>query len=135
WEDSVLTLKADATGIAARWLGRFINLDALYDAPADAGSAVTGTAVAGSASATPVPATPTHAASQDLPLELTPGRPRGLPRDLLLAAAIDFTGDLSDASAGGWRGTVQIRREAGDVALAGRNGSDPVRAGLEVLEA
>ncbi|MBA3477213.1 MAG: translocation/assembly module TamB domain-containing protein [Lautropia sp.] len=86
WQAPVLTLSAEATGVAARWFDRFGKLDAL-------------------------------------------------PRDLTVAAAVDFTGNLDQADATGWRGRIRLQRETGDLALRGPGGADPVPAGLRTLQA
>lgn len=107
WRDSVLTLRADATGIAARWLSRFVDLEALYG-PSDAGqgAAGNGTRVAVTA-----------------------------PQDLRFGAAIEFSGDLADTSASSWNGTMLLKREAGDISLAGASSDAAVSAGLRTLNA
>ena len=113
WHDSILNLKADATAITARWLGRFVDLDALYGPrngrqaiPTDRSAAGSGTRVMATA-----------------------------PQDLRLGAAIDFTGDLADTSAAGWRGTMLLKRELGDISLVNSNSDASIRAGLRTLEA
>ncbi|MEO6269930.1 MAG: translocation/assembly module TamB domain-containing protein, partial [Lautropia sp.] len=92
WNDSFVTLKADASGIATRWLA------ALLDSP-----------------------------------ELD-ARPPGAP-DLLLGAAINFQGNLADATVADWRGTVQVQRESGDLWVSGADGQAPISAGLRTLGA
>jgi autotransporter translocation and assembly factor TamB len=42
-----------------------------------------------------------------------------VPHDLRLAATVHFSGNLADTSAAAWRGSLEVRRERGDVWLEG----------------
>ena len=112
WHDSILALKADANGVAARWLGRFVDVQALYGPVYGAGDANVRNGVANGGT-----------------------RVDTAPQDLRLGAAIDFKGNLADTSASDWSGTLVLKREVGDLRLASANSEAPVSAGLHTLNA
>ena len=119
WQDPMLTVRGDAAGIPASWLGRFIPAGLLPQAVAagfaaggsDAAAHVTADAAVGSAASSRVR------------------------QDLRLAAAVDFRGSLTDDGAADWRGVLRLRRETGDLAVAPLDGGTPLQAGLKTLEA
>src|SRR5690606_8360345 len=104
---SALSLRADATGVAAGWLAHLVDLRGAARPRSDLDDTRSG-------GAAPV-------------LRLGP--------DLRLAVAADFDGDLADASAADWRGTVVLKRESGDLVLPAAQGAEVARAGLESLVA
>ena len=104
---SALSLRADATGVGAEWLARIVAAGVDARPSADRGEAVRG-------GAAPLP---------------------GLGPDLRLTVAVEFDGDLADASAADWKGTVLLRRESGDLVLPMGQGGEVARAGLESLVA
>ncbi len=125
WQGPVLSVRADAAGIPARWFDRFFGIDALLRAGHAAAPAAVPAGAAAAAPAVDPPGDPLRDS----------GGAANLRHDLRLRGAVDFRGSPADAGAGDWRGVLQVRRDDGDLAIAGPAEGAPLRAGLKVFEA
>jgi translocation and assembly module TamB len=130
WQGPVLSVRADAAGIPARWLDQFVGIGTLLRVAGPA-EAPAGAAAAAAA------AEPAHDAAHDSTHDSAraSGGAADLRHDLRLTAAVDFRGSPADAGAGDWRGVLQVRRGDGDLAIADPAGGAPLRAGLKKFEA